>query len=540
MLASIDALCGRDRDAEGHYRQAIAIDEKATGPESSAVADDLVDLARMQQRAGKFRDAKDAMERALAIKVTQFGADSPMTTGAVLALANTAYVAANYADARRLDDRARQIQERALGPEHYVLAERWIFAARLDIVQGRLDDAATSIAHAAEIVVKALPDHRANIDLLMGKAEVARARDDLVGAEQYLRAALAVAEKLFEPDHPVRRSAIDRLTGELWAQGKFADAERLQREELSNVESKRGSDHSSTAVAARGLASILGGSGRQNEAMALYRRALAIDERTFGPLSDQAAWDHFGLGSQLRNTSQFEGAQSEINLARTAWETQGHLLKANSALEQLAWLSLDRGATAESVIYFEKILNVAEQALGHDSPALAGILAQLAHFYLSSDRREAAEKILVRITGLIGNSPPEQTPGYLSVLQLQGQLNAERGDVDAAEEIFNRAIAFAAKYGGPQGGAVGSNLFNLATVYLKAGRFQDAIENYTKALDILKRESERAPIVGYTLMGASHAYAKLGDERSSNALFAAAIEILGPTFIARRQPPNWL
>ena len=123
------------------------------------------------------------------------------------------------------------------------------------------------------------------------------------------------------------------------------------------------------------------------------------------------------------------------------------------------------------VIYFEKILNVAEQALGHDSPALAGILAQLAHFYLSSDRREAAEKILVRITGLIGNSPPEQTPGYLSVLQLQGQLNAERGDVDAAEEIFNRAIAFAAKYGGPPGGAVGSNLFNLATVYLKAGRF---------------------------------------------------------------------
>ena len=130
--------------------------------------------------------------------------------------------------------------------------------------------------------------------------------------------------------------------------GEIRRRRRLQREELSNVEIEDGgSDPSSTAVAARGLASILGGSGRQNEAMALYRRALAIDERTFGPLSDQAAWDHFGLGSQLRNTSQFEGAQSEINLARTAWETQGHLLKANSALEQLSWLSLDRGATAK-------------------------------------------------------------------------------------------------------------------------------------------------------------------------------------------------
>lgn len=496
----------------------------------------------MQERAGKFGDAKDAMERALAIKVAQFGPDSPMTTGAILALANTAYVTANYADARKLADRARQIQERAFGPEHYALAESWIFAGRLDVAQGRLDDAATSIAHAAQIVAKALPsDHPANIDLLKGKAEVARARGDLADAEQYLRGALSVAEKLFEPDHPVRRSAIDRLTGELWAQGKFADAERLQREALSNVELKRDPDHSSTAIAARGLASILGISGRQNEAMALYRRALAIDERTFGPLSDQAAWDHFGIGSLLRSTSQFEGAQSEINLARTAWETQGHLLKANSALEQLAWISFDRGAAAEAVIYFEKILNVAEQAVGHDSPALAAILGQLGRFYLISDRREAAEKILVRITGLIGDSPPEQTPGYLSVLQLQAQLNVERGDVDAAEEIFNRAIALATKYGGPQGGAVGINLFNLATFHLlTAGRFQDAIKNYAKALDIFKRESgDHAPMVGYTLLGASHAYAKIGDERSSNALFAAAIEILGPTF-AQRQPPRWL
>jgi tetratricopeptide (TPR) repeat protein len=50
--------------------------------------------------------------------------------------------------------------------------------------------------------------------------------------------------------------------------------------------------------------------------------------------------------------------------------------------------------------------------------------------------------------------------------------------------------------------SVGINLFNLATVYLRAGRFQEAISNYVKALDIFKRESgDRAPIVGYTLIG---------------------------------------
>jgi len=541
-LATIEAVRGRDREAEGHYRQALAIDEKAVGPNSSAVADDFVNLSPLLKRAGRFQDAKDALERALAIKVSQFGSDSPMTTGAILALATTAYEVGNYADARKLADRARQIHERTFGPEHYALAGSWIFAARLDIVQGKLDDAGTSIDHAAEIVARTLPsEHPSNIGVLESKADLARARGSKADAEQNLRSALSVAEKLFEPDYSVRRTAVDRLTGELWAQGKFAEAEQLQREELSNVELKRGSDHSSAAIAARGLAAVLGSSGRQIEAAALYRRALAIDGRAFGALSDQAAWDHFGLGSLFRRLGQFEGAQTEINLARTAWESQGHLLAANLALEQLALLSFDRGAPAEGIIYLKKMLNIAEQAVGYDSPALVAILAQLGRFYLIADQHEATEKILVRITGLIGDSPPEQAPGYLNVLQLQAELNAERGDVAAAEAVFNRAITVATKYGGSQASAVGINSFNLATVYLKAGRFQEAITNYAKALDIFKRESgDRAPIVGYTLIGAAQAYAKIGDEPSSKALFATAVEILGPTFAAQRPPPRWL
>jgi len=62
-----------------------------------------------------------------------------------------------------------------------------------------------------------------------------------------------------------------------------------------------------------------------------------------------------------------------------------------------------------------------------------------------------------------------------------------------------------------------------------------------RALDIFKRESgDRAPIVGYTLAGAAQAYAKIGDEASSKALLATAIEILGPTIAAQRPQPKWL
>jgi tetratricopeptide (TPR) repeat protein len=187
------------------------------------------------------------------------------------------------------------------------------------------------------------------------------------------------------------------------------------------------------------------------------------------------------------------------------------------------------------------MLNIAEQTLGSDSPALAAILAQLGRLYVAAGRIDAADQVLVRINNLIGDNTTEQAPGYLNVLQLRAQLNAERGKIDDAEAGFARAIAVAAKYGGARGNAVGYISFNLATVYLKADRFQDAIKNYVTALDIFKRENgDRAPVVGYTLVGAAQAYAKMGDEASSKALLATAIEILGPTIAAQRPPPRWL
>src|SRR5439155_23519726 len=139
------------------------------------VAADLINLVPLLQRAGKHQDAKANIDRALTIQIAQFGADSPMTVGIMLASANMAYEQGQYVDARNLADRARQIQERTFGPEHYALAGSSIFSARLDIAQGRRRDAGSSTVNAAERVAKTLPsDHPSNIDVLDGKADVAR------------------------------------------------------------------------------------------------------------------------------------------------------------------------------------------------------------------------------------------------------------------------------------------------------------------------------------------------------------------------------
>lgn len=542
VMASIEAIGGHDREAEQHDRQALSIDERVIGPESPAVASDLISLVPVLERAGRFPDAKSNIDRALTIAIAHFGPDNPMTTSAILASANMAYRKGQYSDARKLADRARQIQERALGLENYALVGSWIFATQLDLAEGKLDDASADIDHAADIVAKALPaEHPSYISVLSTRADIARARGGLADAERLDRDAFSLAQKHYEPDHPVVLDAVDRLTSVLWAQGKFSEAERVSRDELSAIELKRGPDYETIAAGVRRLATILGSSARQPEAIALYRRALTVDEQAYGPQGDRAASDHLAIGSMFRVSGQFDDARKEINLARTAWQSQGHLLAANSALEQLAYLALDIATPTESVIYFEQMLSVAEQALGPDSPALAPILAQLGRLYLVADRDDAAERVLSRATGLIGPNPPEQTPGLLIVLQLKAQLDARHGDFAGAETQLFRTISMAGKYAGVQSSAVASNVFNLAIVYLNDGRFQDAIKNFAEALEIFKRESgERAPVVGYILLGAAQAYAKAGDDSTSKALFATAIEILGPAIAAQSHQPRWL
>jgi tetratricopeptide (TPR) repeat protein len=540
-LAGIEAFGGNDHDAEPLYRRALAIDERVLGSDNATVAGDLVTLAPILQRSGKRQEAEIDLIHALATLTTQFGDDSPMALGAIVALADKASGEARYGEARELADRAQTIRERTLGPDNPSLIGSLIFAERLDIATGRLEIAGTEIDRAAAIADKMLHrEHPFYIDVFAGKADLAAARGDLTKAEQDNRQALALAANLFALDHPARQGASDRVVNALWANGKFAEAEQLRRDQLAELGRVHEDGHPSIARALRNLAAVLANSARANDAITLYERALTIDEQAFGSGSRKAGMDHLALGSILTASGRFDQARLELNHARTIAESETDRSLLIGSLNQLVGLAEVRTDYAEALVHGERMIDVAGQVFGSDSPALAAQLALLGKLYLVTGRVENAAEIVARIKRSVGEDPPQQSPGYFDVLQLQAMLAAERNNVPRAEPYLKRAIAFATKYGGPQAGNVGLIEYNLAVVYLRAQRFSEALANFTAALAIWKRQSgDHAPIVGYTLMGAAKAYAGLGDKAKSEALAAAAIEILGP-IIASRPEPEWL
>ena len=116
------------------YERALKIREKALGPDHPDVATSLNNLAVLLHVQGDYTAARPLYERALKIKEQALGPDHPdlalsLNNLAALLKVQGDYTALlfkvrgyDYAAARALYERALKIREKALGPDHPLVA----------------------------------------------------------------------------------------------------------------------------------------------------------------------------------------------------------------------------------------------------------------------------------------------------------------------------------------------------------------------------------------------------------------------------------
>ena len=109
---------GKLAEARPLYERALAIDEKALGPEHPDTAMGLNNLAAVLQNQGKFPEARPLLERALAIREKALGPEHPDTAQSLNNLAVLRMASGNIIGARLLMQRAIAISAKALGPKH--------------------------------------------------------------------------------------------------------------------------------------------------------------------------------------------------------------------------------------------------------------------------------------------------------------------------------------------------------------------------------------------------------------------------------------
>ncbi|MCL0084523.1 tetratricopeptide repeat protein, partial [Dehalococcoidia bacterium] len=140
-LAVLYQQQGKYDEALPLLQRALAIDERALGPDNPLMATSLNNLAVLYQQQGKYDEALPLYKQALAIKERTFGPDHPEVATTLNNLAGLYGTQGKYDEALPLYKRALAIRERALGPDHPDVAITVKGLALLYREQGRDDEA---------------------------------------------------------------------------------------------------------------------------------------------------------------------------------------------------------------------------------------------------------------------------------------------------------------------------------------------------------------------------------------------------------------
>jgi tetratricopeptide (TPR) repeat protein len=275
-------------------------------------------------------------------------------------------------------------------------------------------------------------------------------------------------KQLLQGDNAQKAAALEKRIDELWAAGKFEEAQTPAEQLLTLRRRVQGKDHWETADANRlvetlrlaaalpaskraalaaapaiiAKAEVLYNSGKYAEATPLLRQALAVYKEALGPKHPRTATVGNDLAENLR--------------------AQGKAREAEAQARQ--------------------VLAVREELLGPQHPETAQSLNNLALNLYSQGRAREAEpvwrKALAIYVAVLGPRDPDTARSYNN---LAGNLDAQ-GRPQEAEALFRKALAIYEDVLGPKNSQTATGYNNLANNLLTQGRTREAELLFRKAL----------------------------------------------------------
>jgi tetratricopeptide (TPR) repeat protein len=222
------------------------------------------------------------------------------------------------------------------------------------------------------------------------------------------------------------------------------------------------------------------------EAERLYRRGLAIEEKSYGPGHPAVAPHLNNLGNLLRETNRAYEAEPLIRRALAINENNlgsDHPTVAIQ-LNVLAYLLHDAGRFGEAELFFRRALEMSEKSLGLAHPTVAIRLNNLAQLLQSTNRSAEAEPLMRRALAIDENSYGPDHPEVAADLNNLAALLQATNRSAEAEPLMRRALAIDEKSYGPNHPNVAIRLNNLGQMLQETDRFAEAEPLLRRALAI--------------------------------------------------------
>jgi tetratricopeptide (TPR) repeat protein len=327
---------GKLDDAFSACFEALQLTEQSEGPDSPDAANLLNDLAEIERDRQKFSAALTSAERALAIEKAQ----ANLFTG-------------DTATRIRLKTLALLGELRRVQGD-YIRAERDLQEA-VRLAAGEFNEASDEYAQTLN-------------DLAVLHKYCGRFEEGLQLYEQALRITTAA-----EGEECITACTIyHNIGGIQFSKGDFAAAEPFGEKAWKISQRLLGESDPRTMTDAAAYAAILDGLGRYDKCEAIYRRALAVFEQSFGPIHYEVAATLHNLGAVLVAQGKYKEAEDNY---RRALAIKEKLLDANSpdvalTRSNLGSLLIILGRRSESVPLLKSAVAILESRLTPTHPQL--------------------------------------------------------------------------------------------------------------------------------------------------------------------------
>jgi tetratricopeptide (TPR) repeat protein len=360
---------------------------------------ELQEQAWNLQAQGKLDEAATAVGEALLILEESGEANSPDAANLLNDLAEIENERQSFQDALVLAERAHSI-EAQLGDAFTGEGAAQIRARTMGLIGeicrllGDFVHAEVSLKEALRIVATEFgeaSEHTANARNNLAILYKACGRFD-EGLSLYQQALDSVV-KLNGEDCLASSVIYHNIGGILHSKGDFASAEQPGRKAWEISRRLLGEDDPQTLFDAVAYAAILDGLQRYDASEAIYRRALAIFEKTFGP-------EHYEVASNLHNLAAVLCAGGDIDQAeklyRRALAIKEKLLGEDSpdaalTLNNLGALLSRTDRPEEAALLLQRAVTVLQGRVAADHPHLAVARANLASTRLSESERSISK-----------------------------------------------------------------------------------------------------------------------------------------------------
>jgi CHAT domain-containing protein/Tfp pilus assembly protein PilF len=257
--------------------------------------------------------------------------------------------------------------------------------------------------------------------------------------------------------------------------GKYSEAIPLAEAMLANLE--KGPPTRDLAGAMNNLAQLYGDVGRDAEAEPLFKRALAIMEKTVGLDSVDIAPELNNLAALYQRQQRYAEAEPLFKRALALSEKQlpaGHP-DIGRALNNLATNYERQDLHADSEPLFRRALAIYEKAAGPESPAVATLLSNLGQVVKAEGRYADAEPMIKRSLAIHEKVQGQNHPDVARSLNNLADLYQRQNRFADAEPLFKRALAIRETVVGPDHPNTAASVNNLASLYQAEGRAADAL-----------------------------------------------------------------